>query len=133
VDAAFYEGPYGAHRQEILDRESGLYRFEPSITYVVTNWRDLQLPPHVENESATVDAAVAEHTAMWQTLHDASGCHIVQHGFDLPAEESHDDLATRPGGRVRVIRLINLALGAQAPRYVSLVCLQENTYQVYGN
>jgi FkbH-like protein len=121
VNAEFYEGPYGAYRQEILDRESGLYRFEPGIVFLVTNWRDLQLPPHVEDESAAVDAAVAEHTAAWQTLNGIAGCHIVQHGFDLPAEESHDELATRPGGRARVIRLINLALAAQAPRYVSVL------------
>ena len=121
VHAACYEGSYGAYRQEILDRESGLYRFEPSITFLLTNWRDLQLPPHVEDEAAVVDAVVTEHTAAWQTLNEIAGCHIVQHGFDLPAEESHDELATRPGGRTRVIRLINLALVARAPRYVSIL------------
>ena len=121
VNATFYEGPYGAYRQEVLDRESGLYRFEPSMTFVLTNWRDLQLPPHVDDEAAAVDAAVAEHTAAWQMLNDIAGCHIVQHGFDLPAEESHDELANRPGGRTRVIRLINLALVAHAPHYVSVL------------
>ena len=121
VNATFYEGPYGAYRQEILDRDSGLYRFEPTITFLLTNWRDLQLPALVEDEAAAVDGVVAEHTAAWRTLNDAAGCHIVQHGFDLPAEESHDALATRPGGRTRVIRLINLALAAQAPRHVSVL------------
>ena len=121
VNATFYEGPYGAYRQEILDRDSGLYRFEPTITFLLTNWRDLQLPPLVEDEAAAVDGVVAEHTAAWRTLNDVAGCHIVQHGFDLPAEESHDALATRPGGRTRVLRLINLALVAHAPRYVSVL------------
>jgi len=121
VNAVFYEGPYGAYRQEILDRESGLYRFEPSMAFLLTNWRDLQLPPAVDDEAAAVNAAVGEHTAGWQTLNGIAGCHIVQHGFDLPAEESYDELATRPGGRTRVIRLINLALMAHAPRYVSVL------------
>jgi FkbH-like protein len=121
VNATFYEGPFGAHRQEILDRGSGLYRFAPTITVVMTHWRDLGLPPHVEDEAAVVDAAVAEHAAAWDTLNGIAACHIVQHGFDLPAEESHDALAARPGGRTRVIRLINLALAAQAPPCVSVV------------
>jgi FkbH-like protein len=121
VNAVFYEGPYGACRQEILDRESGLYRFQPSMAFLLTNWRDLQLPPYVEDEAAVVDAVVAEHTAAWQTLNEIAGCHVVQHGFDLPAEESHDELAARPGGRTRVIRLMNLALLAHAPRYVSVL------------
>ena len=121
VNAEFYEGPYGTYRQEILDRDSGLYRFKPGLTFVLTNWRDLQLPPYVDDEAAAVDAAVAEQMAAWKTLNDRTGCHIVHHAFDLPAEESHDALATRPGGRTRVIRSINLALVAQAPRYVSVL------------
>ena len=60
VNAAFYEGPYGAYRQEILDRESGLYRFEPGYTFLLTNWRDRHLPPHGEDEAAAFDAVVAE-------------------------------------------------------------------------
>jgi FkbH-like protein len=121
VNATFYEGPYGAHRQEVLDPDSGLYRFAPTLTFVLANWRDLQLPPQVEDEAAVVDAVVVEHTAAWRRLNDTAGCHVVQHGFDLPAEESHDALAVRPGGRSRVIRLINQALAAQAPGHVSIL------------
>jgi len=35
VNAEFYEGPYGTYRQEILDRDSGLYRFKPGLTFVL--------------------------------------------------------------------------------------------------
>ncbi len=121
VHADFYESPYGAVRQEILDPASGLYRFDPTIVVVVNHWRDLPLSPIASDERGVVDATVGEYRRLWDLLAARTRSHVVQHGFDLPAADSHGEIATRPGGRTRVIQSINLALTEQAPAWVSVL------------
>lgn len=122
VDAELYEGMYGAYRQEIWDPQSGLHRFKPTITLIVTHWRELALPPITDDEDATVERIVTEHETLWRSLGDSLGTHIVQHAFDLPRDESHDYVAAaRPGGRTRCIELINLELARRAPGFVSIL------------
>jgi len=122
IDAEVYEGLYGAFRQEMLDPDSGLARFNPDIVVVATHWRDLNLPPVSDDEPALIDRLVGEYAALWKTASDRLGCHVVQHGFDLPAAESFDVLSPRvPGGRARVIRSINLRFQSEAPPFVSIL------------
>jgi FkbH-like protein len=122
VNAEFYEAPYGAYRQDILDPASGLYRFKPTVALILTHWRELALPPLLEREADEVARVTSEYESLWKTLSSATGCHIVQAAFDLPVEESHDYVAAaRPGGRSRVIELINLELAQRAPSFVSVL------------
>jgi FkbH-like protein len=122
IDAQFYEGMHGAFRQEALLPDSGISRFKPDIVVIATHYRDLNLPPVVEDEESTVGGLTREYRALWQTLADRFGCHIVQHGFDCPPHESYGSLASRlPGGRTRITRLVNLRLEAEAPSFVSVL------------
>lgn len=122
IDAQVYEGMYGAFRQEILLPESGISRFTPDIVVIATHYRDLNLPPVVDDESAAVERIVREYRALWQALADRFGAHVIQHAFESPPYESYGPLASRlPGGRTRVIRLLNLALEAEAPPFVSVL------------
>ncbi|RPJ77662.1 MAG: hypothetical protein EHM13_15715, partial [Acidobacteria bacterium] len=121
VNAEFYEGVYGAYRQEILDPLSGLHRFRPTIAFIAPHWRAVAIPPVSEDEDRAVETIVAEHEALWNALSQASACHVVQHAFDLPAEESHDHVATRPGGRTRIIERVNLEFQRRAPSFVSIL------------
>jgi FkbH-like protein len=122
VNAEFYEGLYGGYRQEIWDPESGLYRFAPTVVFIATHWRELSLPPVSDDEEAVVNRIVGEYEALWRVLGEKTACHVVQHGFDLPLEESHDYVArARPGGRVRCLERINLELAQRAPSFVSIL------------
>jgi FkbH-like protein len=122
VNAEIYEGPYGSYRQEIWDPESELYRFRPSFVFIVTHWRELSLPPVVDDEQAIVDRVVGEYQALWRALDENTACHVVQHGFDLPLEESHDYVArAHVGGRIRCLERINLELMQRAPASVSVL------------
>jgi FkbH-like protein len=122
VNAEFYEGPYGSYRQEIWNPASGLYAFKPTIVFIVTHWRELSLPPLSEDGAATVDRVVGEYEALWRALGENAGCHVVQHGFDLPLEESHDYVAwAHAAGRRRCIEEINLELTRRAPAHVSVL------------
>jgi FkbH-like protein len=121
VSAEFYETTYGAYRQEILERSSGLHRFAPSIAFLATHWRDLPLPPVSTDETAEVERILAECEMLWAALFEAARCHIVQHAFDLPAEESHDYVATAAhGGRIRILQKVNIQMAQRAPAYVSI-------------
>ena len=121
IQAEFYEGSYGAFRQEILDAGSGLYRFAPTTVILVPNWRDLHLPPVCADQRGMVEGVVGEFRQLWALLAGRTRAHVVHQGFDLPAIDSHGDVAARPGGRTRVIQSINLALAEAAPAFVSVL------------
>lgn len=122
IRAEVYEGLYGSLTQEILDPGSGLARFRPSIVFLVGCWRDLQLPPVIEDESVFVRGVVERQKALWDRLAGDFACHVVQFGFDFPAEEAHGYLAgAMTGGRSRVIELVNRALVEAAGSQVSVL------------
>jgi len=116
-----HETPFGAYRQEVLDSSSRLFRFEPTVAFVVTSWRDLALPPFVEDEDAAVERIVAESERVWTMLTTSGRCHVVQHAFDFPAAESHDYTAAGPRGRLRVLERVNLELARRAPVGVAVL------------
>jgi FkbH-like protein len=117
-----HEGLYGAFRQEILDARSGLARFEPDVLVVATHWRDLNLPPVVDDEAAAVDRVFDEYRGLWQAASDRLACHVIQHAFDLPPTDSYGLLAQRvPGSRRRVIDRVNLRFESAAPAFVSIL------------
>ena len=123
IRATFHEGAFGAFRQEILERNGVLAAFKPTIVIVAPHWRDLELdaiggPDAQERASAIAD----EYRALWAAAHAAADCHVVQHTFDLPPEDSAGLLSTQlAAGRRRLIRRINLALGDALPAGVSLL------------
>jgi len=122
IDAAFHEGAFGAFRQEVLEPAGPLAAFKPTIAVIAPNWRDLELPPIGDDADATVAAVVDEYRALWSTLHSRYGCHVVQHTFDLPGNDSAGLLSgLLPAGRRRLVRRINLALADALPGGVSLL------------
>lgn len=123
LDVAWYEGLFGAYRQEILDPASGLYRFAPDIVFIMPTWRTLNLPSLGSADDAeTVEGIVAEHVNLWETLSQRARCHIVQQTFDLPATESAGDLAAgHRGGRTRILRRVNARLAETAHPQVTML------------
>jgi FkbH-like protein len=124
IGVEIYEGPYGSIEQEIWDSESGLARFHPDIVMLFMHWRDLRLGALTQGEQAWVGRFVEERKAIWKRLSDCFACHIVQPSFDFPADEAYGHLAdVLAGGRNRVIGILNLRLGEEAPAHVSIVNL----------
>src|SRR5207237_956888 len=120
IDAAFHEGSFGAFRQEILEASGPLAAFSPTIVIIAPHWRDLQVPPLGADARTCADAIVAEYRTLWSTLQQRFDCHVVQHTFDMPADDSAGLLSTQAGRR-RLIRTVNLALAGDLPAGVSLV------------
>ena len=123
IQPEYYEGLFGAYRQEILDPDSRFYKFAPDITFIVPTWRDLSLASLGTDDTArTVDRVVDEHVRLWEIIASRCRGHIVQHTFDLPAAESAGLLTARhAAGRRSIIRRINLRLQEAAPPFVSIL------------
>jgi FkbH-like protein len=122
IGAEIYEGPYGSIEQEIWDPNSGLAGFRPGIVILLTHWRDLHLRAVTEREQVWIGQFIEERKATWKRLSDSLSCHIIQPLFDYPAAEAYGYLAgSLPGGRTRVIDLLNLRLREEAPANVSIL------------
>ena len=122
VAAQFHEGAYGAFRQEILDPSGPLAAFRPTIVIIAPHWRDLELPPLGADANRILEPVVAEYRTLWSTLHERYACHVVQHAFDLPADDSAGLLSSHAAaGRRQLIRRLNLAFAERLMSSVSLV------------
>lgn len=117
-----YRGLYGAATQEILDNASGLHTFKPNIVFLLTHWRDLNLPGLVPDAEATVASVIAQQRSLWDRLISNAGCHVVQMAYDYPRLESYGYLASaESGGRARLLEAINAAMRVNAPAGVSIL------------
>lgn len=132
IDAVFHEGAFGAFRQEAIAPDSPLVDFAPTIVVLAPHWRDVELPSlGDEHVDRTVAAIADDYRALWSTLHARYACHVIQHTFDLPADDSAGLLTEQvPDGRRRMIRRINLALADAMPPGVSLLDTEQLAAEV---
>ena len=89
VQALLYQAPFGSYVQEILDTNSGLYRFQPEIVVLPADWRDFvftELPFDlpVENIEFVLASKVNEFERLWTALERRLKSRIVQHTLVPP-------------------------------------------------
>jgi FkbH-like protein len=125
IGAEIYEADYGTIRQEILDPDSGLYRFRPDFLVIATTWRDLGNRPSLTDDRAEarrkVEAEVADWASLWSAAHGRLGCQIIQNNFDAPPWRALGNLeAGHPGGFGRFVSLVNHAIQDAAPPFVTI-------------
>ena len=120
-----FEADYGVYRQEILDADSALYRFQPTVVFLATSWRELIHRPTLDQDRAEVaslvEAEFADWSLLWQTAHDRLSCLVVQNNFDRPAWRQMDNHDVRhAAGLWRFIGRVNDRMADCAPPYVAL-------------
>lgn len=125
VDAEIYEAPYGVMRQEMLDADSDLYRFQPQFIFLAPTRRDLGVLPSASSQEdaleEAVGAAVGEWTTLWQAAHDRLGCQIVQNNFDTAPWQVFGNLEmSQSGAPGNFIARVNHDLARAAPPWVSI-------------
>lgn len=125
VDAEIYEAPYGVMRQEMLDADSDLYRFQPQFIFLAPTRRDLGVLPPASSPADALEAAVAaavdEWAALWQAAHDRLGCQIIQNNFDTAPWQVFGNLEmSQPGAPGNFIERVNRSLAQAAPPWVSI-------------
>ncbi|ONH55425.1 methoxymalonyl-ACP biosynthesis protein FkbH [Frankia sp. CcI49] len=125
IAVAVYEAGYDQYQREILDSDSGLYRFRPDLVVLAVHDGAVSLPTwpgDLADAEAAVDAEVARFRGMWDTV--TSRCHarIVQHTIAIPAEVALGHLAARlPTSRLTMLRRFNAALSQAAGDTVAVV------------
>jgi FkbH-like protein len=125
IRVELYQGLYGALDQEILIPSSGLAAFQPQIVFLMMHWRDLHLGGSTAEPQRVIDDTVARLKRLWSQLSERFSCHVVQHAFDYPAEDSYGYLSfALPGGRGHLIDDLNSTLQRELPAYVSLLNTQ---------
>ena len=124
--AKIHATPFGTYRQEILNGNSALYRFEPDVAVIGVNWRDARLKDFIEDPNAEVRRVVDEVVLLWRTLKSRIPCTIIQHNFDMPAFGSSGHLGSvDEKGRIRALRHINERLLEEKPEGVIVLDFDE--------
>ena len=65
IEATFYEAPFGGFQQEILDDNSGLYRFAPNFVVLLINWRDSGIGFFTEDPESAAERCARQFTSLW--------------------------------------------------------------------
>lgn len=118
LELQIYEGPYGNFRQEILNPDSGLYRFAPHFVLLSINSRDLHLPPHGGEEEG--QEFCRQLRGLWQTLQQRHPCHLMQLGPETPEPGAWGGLEqTLPQGRRALLQQLRTRLSLDLPAGVS--------------
>jgi FkbH-like protein len=117
-----YECEFGQYRQEILDPDSGMYRFAPECVVLAVHAGEVSLPAFSETPTAAVEEEVRRWTGLWRTFAANSGARLVQHGFAIPPEVPLGHLASAlPGSRLRMLQSLNQSLADEAGSRVTMV------------
>lgn len=117
-----YECAYGQYRQDVLDPDSGLYRFKPDVVVFAVHTGDLALAELTEQPQVAVATEVRRWTSLWDTLRARCDARIVQHAFVQPTQAPLGHLALRaPGSRQTLVTQINAELGLAAGDGIALV------------
>lgn len=119
-DPVIYEHAFGAYMQEVLQRSSGLERFQPDFVAILLNWRDLGLRD--TSDEAAANSAFAHMKALWQSALDRTSARLLWFTIVPPVCDAYYALSSlRPGGRAHTIRKINDALLEHAPDRVTVI------------
>ncbi len=117
-----YSPPYGTVSQEVIKPTAELYAFSPDFVLFASHWRDLALPALSSNPESTVQAVTDGLKSHWDAVLSRHACRIIQHNLDLPVCDAYGTLSQRlPGGRLAVLRELNLRLPQIAPPQVAIL------------
>lgn len=122
LESEIYESAYAQVDQEILEPDSGLYRFRPDVVVIVLHEGATHLPEFSASPSDAVASEVARWTNLWSLLRSRSNARVVQHNIAVPGLVSMGHLSARVlGSRYRMLHTLNAQLGEEAGADVSIV------------
>lgn len=130
ICAEFYEGTYDGIRTDILNGDSGFYRFAPDIAVILTDYRDIRtFPAFFANDEQVrncVNSLVEEHRQLWDTLQERlPECQIMMSNYVVPLERALGNLEySFSFSRQSIFRRLNEALAKSRPSYVLLADLE---------
>jgi FkbH-like protein len=115
ITLELYTGAYGQYNQEIRDRESGLYRFDPDFVLLAVHERDLALPEISTSPTEDIETELRRWTSLWDDVAARSKARVIQFNFAQPGEAPFGHLGARlAGSRYMMTTAVNARLGAEA-------------------
>lgn len=130
VVAEITKGPYGSIAAEILGRPID-DAHQPDLFILLPTHRDLGFLPPPGSTAARADAAVAEEVRVWTNLWSRLPGPIMQMTFDPPPTRALAEAdGFLPGGLLRHVRQVNIALADAAPARLALVDSERLASQV---
>ena len=95
-DANIYEGEYDGILMDVLNDDSELYQFKPSMVILLPSIKDIKEFPALGSDAETVeqlaDRQVQLYQGIWSKLETSLGCQILQSNFVLPIERALGNL-----------------------------------------
>jgi FkbH-like protein len=119
----FYQSEYNKYYEDAVLEPEKIGDFQADIVYVHTHWINIEQFPSPActetNFQERLQTEVERFRRIWQSLHEAVGCQIIQNNFEhppLPVLGSLDSVSF--GGQTRFVYELNLqfARAAQANR-----------------
>lgn len=96
IDANIYEGEYDGILMDVLNDDSELYEFKPSMVILLPSIKDIKEFPALGNDGEAVeqlaDKQVQLYQGIWRKLETSLGCQILQANFVLPIERALGNL-----------------------------------------
>lgn len=117
-----YQAGYDQYRQEILDRRSGLYEFEPDAVLLAVHEGALELPDYSLTPEADVEGEADRWISLWNRIRELSGAAVIQHNFVTSPDQVHGHLSrTLTGSRSSMVMAVNDALARRVLPGVAMV------------
>ncbi|MBR3602268.1 MAG: HAD family hydrolase [Lachnospiraceae bacterium] len=96
IDANIYEGEYDGILMDVLNDDSDLYEFKPSMVILLPSIKDIKEFPVLGSDADAVeqlaDKQVQLYQGIWSKLETSLGCQILQANFVLPIERALGNL-----------------------------------------
>jgi len=128
IEASIYEGDYNGINMDILNKDSSLFEFCPSIVIILSDYRDIKIFPELLSDDISVEKNVISYVnyykSLWDNISTIKGCHIFQANIVLPLERSLGNLEHNYYFSTRTFfNLINIALIRNRANNVTIVDL----------
>lgn len=129
ITAQIYEGQYDGINMDVFDNESELYKFNPNVVIVLSDYRDIQNVSLLLSDPQEIDDYVSKqgtyYRELWDKLSDISGCHIFQTNIVTPLERILGNLeANFYFSRKNMYHLINIEMIKQKTSNVTIVDME---------
>ena len=114
-----YNSPYDSIEQEVLNSESGLYRFSPTHVLLLMDAEDLDFVHSLEqlrgNPALFQENQWPKFAMIWNCLKKIPSCQVIQSTIAIPPERYAGQLENRAAwGNVRLIDELNRSIRANS-------------------
>lgn len=88
IQADIYQGEYDGIEMDVLSDDSDLYKFDPHIIILMTNYKDIKIVPGLFADKDEIELHLKReedhYRNLWDHINERCKCHILQTNFVIP-------------------------------------------------